>query len=191
MVQAYEPCRTSLVLDGVERELRLPLIQIVELQNALEASIKDIILRIASKDYYAQDCLEVMIAGLIGGGMPRIDARNLMAKITENTPVDILWFMSQEVLGCCLAIYEPDEKPVEKPRADKEVGWILWPQILLNAAVMGIQPSEIAQFSNWEYSALVNKWEVRNEDPNKVEPPTKEEYYQMRQELIDAGYTIQ
>jgi hypothetical protein len=190
MGSIYEPCWTSLVLEGEERLLRLPLRQLVELQAACDSSITDILNRIVEQDYFADDCPEVLIHALIGGGMGPIAARSLIERVIAAKPLDIIWFMAAEVIGKCVRVFEAPTDGAA-PRTE-HVGYILWPEVIANAAVMQQPIDVIADMSNWEYTALVKKWQDRNAvQEGKVEPPSAEWFHEQQELLKARGINLQ
>lgn len=118
MSRAFNPCRLEMEFEGEERQFRLPLTLIAELQTACKAGIGVIYRRIFTFEYHAEDLVETVRLGLIGGGMDRADANKIIARRTkgdEQWPLEIWHEYALAILSTCIVGYEDKSKKKPTP----------------------------------------------------------------------------
>lgn len=101
---------------------RLGLAQIAELQEKCGAGIGSIYKRLLQADYRAEDCVEAIRLGLIGGGMKAVEARRLVDHYCglETFVLRDAWQHAVAIVGACTIGYEPPEDSKKKPKAKPE-----------------------------------------------------------------------
>lgn len=57
---------------------------------------------------------------------------------------------------------------------------IKWGTVYGSAGAIGFAPTDVKRWSLWEYFAVIDGWKRANGIEDPVEPPTAEEYYDMR-----------
>lgn len=116
-VPDYAPCRIELEFGDGEYTFQLRLVQIAELQRKCDAGIATIWGRVAGQSYHAEDLVETVRLGLIGGGMDAVKAKRLVATYTDEWPMEKWWSHAFAILAACVVGYQP---PEEEQPADAE-----------------------------------------------------------------------
>lgn len=102
----------SLVLDwpGGEHAFRLPLAQLEVLQQKTDCGPEFLLNKISLGQWTAIELFETIRAGLVGGGMPSVDAQKLVGAAFERHALIGFKVPAQAILGH--ALYGPPDDPV-------------------------------------------------------------------------------
>ena len=116
MSQTFKPCEVLLDFGDGEHLFRLPLRMLAELQERRQAGLGAIYKRVMLGDFYAEDLVETIRCGLIGGGMEGPAAKKMIERYCSEWPVEIWHTHAIAILGACLHGYE-DKSAEGKPKA--------------------------------------------------------------------------
>lgn len=120
MAGPYRSCEVTLGFADGEYLFRLPLKRIAELEEKCSAPVGAIWKRVCiTGDYHATDLIETVRLGLIGGGMPALEARNLIDRYCDEWPLMEWHQHAIAILGVCVEGYQGDpvDDVPEKPKA--------------------------------------------------------------------------
>ena len=111
MSREYAPCEVTLEFGDGEHLFRLPLKMIAELQERCNAAIGTIFRRVLGGDYRAEDLIETVRCGLVGGGMSGSDARKMIDRYCDHWPLEVWYQHALAILTACIVGYEGADKP--------------------------------------------------------------------------------
>ncbi len=117
MAGPYRSCEVTMDFADHTYTFKLPLIRIAELEEKCQAPIGTIYKRVLLGEYHANDLIEAVRLGLIGGGLTAQDARNLIERYCDHWPLDIWHGHALAILSACIVGYEPEEEG-ESPKKD-------------------------------------------------------------------------
>lgn len=90
----------------------------------------DVVMAPGGADFYAQDIIEPLRQGLIGGGVGVVDgievkvtpalANKLIATYVLDRPLVDSWSLAASILGACVMGYDPPKKDAPAPERAKE-----------------------------------------------------------------------
>lgn len=109
MTQAYAPCEVILEIGDGEHLCKLTLKAIAELQEKCDAGIGAIYMRVWKGEFFAEDLVETVRLGLIGGGMSGVDAKKLIDRYCDKWPYEVWHTHAKAILGACINGYEPPD----------------------------------------------------------------------------------
>lgn len=121
----YRSCEVTLEFADADYLFRLPLKRIAELEEKCGAPIGAIWKRVClTGDYKANDLVETVRLGLIGGGMDAQDARKLIERYCDQWPLAEWHSHALAILGACVEGYEVKGKDGEgdEPKKQKAAG---------------------------------------------------------------------
>ncbi|MFC6709867.1 gene transfer agent family protein [Paracoccus cavernae] len=107
-----------LIWPGGEHPFRLALRELQVIQEKTDFGPEHLLHRINLAQWAAADLFEILRNGLIGGGMPHVEALKACRKAFEDHPLISFKVPAQAVLAACL-YGPPDDQPGESmPVAD-------------------------------------------------------------------------
>lgn len=98
---------------GGEHAFRLALAELETIQQKTDCGPEFLLHRINAAQWKAADLFEIIRNGLIGGGMPPVEALKLVRNAFEMHPLIGFKVPAAEVLATCL--YGPPDDPVGEP----------------------------------------------------------------------------
>lgn len=99
-------CEVTLEFGDGEYLFRLPLKMIGELQAKRNAPIGLIYKRVSLYDYYAEDLIETVRYGLMGGGLTGAEARRKIETYCDVWPLETWHTHALAILGACIEGYD-------------------------------------------------------------------------------------
>lgn len=124
MSEIFKSCSVFLEIEGQERQFRLPLLMIAELQASCKAGLGVIYKRVFAHDFYAEDLVETVRCGLIGGGLERGEAKKIIdrrAVGAEQWPIEVWHDYAMAILAACIHGYE-DKSSGKREATETESG---------------------------------------------------------------------
>ena len=97
---------------GGEHAFRLGLAELETIQQKTDCGPEYLLHRINAGQWHVGDLIEVLRNGLIGGGMPHVDALKIVRKAFDNHPAILFKVPGQTVLAAFL-FGPPDDHPGE------------------------------------------------------------------------------
>ena len=97
---------------GGEHAFRLGLAELETIQQKTDCGPEYLLHRINAGQWHVGDLIEVLRNGLIGGGMPHVDALKIVRKAFDNHPAILFKVPAQTVLAAFL-FGPPDDQPGE------------------------------------------------------------------------------
>lgn len=97
---------------GGEHAFRLGLAELETIQQKTDCGPEYLLHRINAGQWHVGDLIEVLRNGLIGGGMPHVDALKAVRKAFDSHPVILFKVPAQTVLAAFL-FGPPDDQPGE------------------------------------------------------------------------------
>ncbi len=110
-VPDYHPCYVDLEFGDGEHRFQLKLKQIAELQTLCKAGIAEIRARLLSDNWFAEDCIEAVRLGLIGGGMEGPAAKKMIANYCDLWPLEKWHSHAMAIVLACVHGYLPPNPP--------------------------------------------------------------------------------
>lgn len=106
----------TLAFAGEERAFRLPLGRLRAVQEKCDAGPMELLNRLYSGAWRVDDLREILLQGLIGGGLDQAAATRLMRTAFDDLPLAQFVPLAQAVMGAAVVGAE-DEPDVGKPPA--------------------------------------------------------------------------
>lgn len=103
-------CEVTLEFGDGEYLFRLPLKMLNELQAKRNAPIGLIYKRVIMGEYYAEDLIETVRFGLMGGGMTGSEAKRKIDVYCDQWPLDVWWSHACAILAACVQGYDDGDK---------------------------------------------------------------------------------
>ncbi|UFS66557.1 gene transfer agent family protein [Paracoccus denitrificans] len=104
---------------GGEHAFRLGLAELETIQQKTDCGPEYLLHRINAAQWHIGDLMEVLRNGLIGAGMPHVDALKIVRKAFDNHPAILFKVPAQAVLAAFL-FGPPDDQPGEdSPAGDQ------------------------------------------------------------------------
>lgn len=112
--------RVTLVFGDGEHTFRLPVAQLLELQEKTEAGPLELYDRLRGRNWRVTDLRETIRLGLIGGGMAPADAVRMVQRYVDGRPLLESVTVAAMVIMAALAM--PEAVEPGKPEAATEMG---------------------------------------------------------------------
>lgn len=109
----------TLTWAGGEHDFDLRIEHLRALQDRCDAGPEWILSRLTTKQWLVDDVIQTIRLGLEGGGMPKEDARKMVAKFVEDRPLTLSVLTAQAVLLVALFGNEDDQPGEPKAGAKK------------------------------------------------------------------------
>ncbi|WP_374832952.1 gene transfer agent family protein [Paenochrobactrum pullorum] len=109
----------TLTWAGGEHDFDLRIEHLRALQDRCDAGPEWILSRLTTKQWLVDDVIQTIRLGLEGGGMPKEDARKLVAKFVEDRPLTLSVLTAQAILLVALYGNEDDQPGELKAGAKK------------------------------------------------------------------------
>ena len=106
---------------GGEHDFRLTLGDLRALQDKTGRGPEEIVSRLAARTWHIDEAIETVRLGLIGGGMPRDEAKRLVAVVADSEPLVEFRLTAFEVLTRLLypqEAGEPEKQTAPETRPD-------------------------------------------------------------------------
>lgn len=164
---------------GAERRLALTYGGLLDIEEACgKVGIGEIYLRLAQHQYHAAYVYHVIRLGLIGGGMPSRQAKQLLDERFDVTPLVHHVEIAVELLVAVMGGIEPDDtQPAGDPSKPYDTG-----AILASFAKLGIPPESVRGMS---YKDFVHMCRAFGGDD--VQPPSEDEFEDMIARMMPNG----
>lgn len=156
---------------GKERLFRLSFGNVLALEEACsEAAIGAIFQRLSSGTFRAAEVYHTLRLALIGGGLPTLDAKQLMEKHFDHTPLLENAALAGDILIALMTGVESDEAHNE---GDPEP--IKFSEISQVCRTFHVSPDELRAMSYADVVNMIRGFNAANSDKT-VEPITEEEF---------------
>lgn len=174
---------------GERRLFRLPISSLVELQEATDSGPYLLFNRLDGGNWRVSDISNVIMFGLIGGGVSPPLASALVSRHVERRPPLENLISAQVILsaGIVGALDEPTtekrRKPSNNPPADLPNGKIRFSSFYGLGAVMGFSPEAVGELSLWQFAAAVEGYvEANSQDDGALSTQEIDELWAWVQE---------
>lgn len=153
---------------GAKRGFRLRFGEVVDLEQACgKIGIGAIYQRLATTSYFMSDVFHILRLGLIGGGMPSIEAEELVRAQIEARPLVQLGALAQDVIIALMSGIEADGNGGSNDQAEThDIG-----KVFHAFVQMGISPDQVRAMQYADYVAI-----LRAAAGKDVQPPTEDEF---------------
>lgn len=167
-----------LILDfaGAERGFRLRLGEFIDLEEACGTGMGVLYQRFATTSYFASDVMNVLLRGLVGGGMKAADAKPLVEKQMNSKPLMELAAVATDVILQAMSGIQPDDAtPVGDLDQTIDKG-----ALFHSFAQVGLSPDQVREMRYADFVAL-----IRAAGGKDVQPPSEDEFADMLRDWED------
>lgn len=112
----------TVVWAGGEHLFRLGIGELRAIEQATDAGISVVLMRLLGQQWKIDDVLSPIRLGLIGGGMEAADAKRTLDRALDSASPYALAITAAAVLSRFLTLNEEDEKPGEQEAGDGQPG---------------------------------------------------------------------
>ncbi len=152
---------------GAERAFRLRLGEFLNLEEACGTGMGVLYQRFGMVTYSATDIREVLIQGLIGGGMTFVEAEKLVKRQIDVVPLLELGSLAGDIIMAAMAGIPPDETSAPRDPAEPfDAG-----KIFHSFLQVGLLPDQVREMRYSDFVAL-----MRASGGKDVQPPSEAEF---------------
>lgn len=155
---------------GKERTFHLRLGEYADIQTVTGVGIGVVYKRLASLEFYIKDVEQVLISGLVGGGMPVSDANRIVREQLDYRPLMEMSALASDVMIAAMNGIEPDDLN-DDPNSD---GKIDIHKTFHSFLQLGLAPQQVREMEYADYVGL-----LRVAGGKDVQPPTEAEFEEM------------
>jgi len=168
---------------GKDRLFRLDFGGVLDLEEALNDAIGAIFLRLSSGRFYAKDSYHTIRLALIGGGMSKVEARQLVDSRFDAYPLADLSALAGEILIALMVGIEDTSKE-ESGGEPERIKFSTASQI---CQTFNMSPLDLRAMTYADFANMVAGFNVASSG-KKLEPPTDEEFAEILRKHDPAAY---